>query len=294
MNTNLLAVVIMIAIAATGPVMAAQDAEVKALVEKGVAMAIAKGEEATLKAISNPKGPFIKDDFYLFAGPLDKVAMSAHPYKPELVGKDLSTFRDNHGNFLFIEFMKIALTDGAGWTTYWWPKPEAEKPSPKNTYTMKVPGKNMYIGCGFYTEEPVLKPQGPVMTAQASEVKALVEKGVAMAIAKGEKATLKAISNPKGPFIKDDFYLFAGPLDKVAMSAHPYKPELVGKDLSTFRDNHGNFLFVEFMKIALTDGAGWTTYWWPKPEAEKPSLKNTYVMKVPGKDMYIGAGYYPE
>ncbi len=135
---------------------------------------------------------------------------------------------------------------------------------------------------------------GTVMADDSAEVKALVEKGVVMAVVEGEKAALKAIGDPQGPFIKGDLYLFAGPLDKVAMSAHPYKPELVGKDLSTFRDNHGNFLFFEFVKTALKAGAGWTEYWWPKPGATKVSLKKTYVMKVPGKDMYIGGGYYAE
>jgi cytochrome c len=133
-----------------------------------------------------------------------------------------------------------------------------------------------------------------VMANEAADVKALVEEGVVMAVVKGEEAALKAIGDPNGPFIKGNLYLFAGPLDKVAMSGHPYKPELVGKDLSTFRDEHGNFLFFEFVKLALEDGAGWTEYWWPKPGATKASLKKTYVMKVPGRDMYIGGGYYPE
>jgi hypothetical protein len=127
-----------------------------------------------------------------------------------------------------------------------------------------------------------------------ANVKALVEKGVVMAVVEGEEAALKAIGDPKGPFIKDDLYLFAGPLNKVTMSAHPYNPELVGKDLSTSRDKRGNFLFFKFVKISLKDGAGWTEYWWPKPGAKEASRKLTYIMKVPGKDMYIGGGYYTE
>lgn len=144
-------VIVMIALAA-GTVLADDSAEVKALVEKGVVMAVIEGEQAAIKAIGDPEGLFIKGEFYLFAGPLDKVAMSAHPYKPDLVNIDLSTFRDNHGNFLFFEFVETALNAGAGWTDYWWPKPGATKASHKKTYVMKVPGMNMYIGGGFYTE----------------------------------------------------------------------------------------------------------------------------------------------
>ena len=115
-----------------------------------------------------------------------------------------------------------------------------------------------------------------------------------MAIVEGEEAVLKAIGDPKGPFVKGDVYLFAGPLDRVTLSAHPHNPELVGKDLSTLRDDHGNFLIFQFVRTALVDGAGWTEYWWPKPGESKASLKKAYVMKVPGKDMYIGGAYYLE
>ncbi len=129
---------------------------------------------------------------------------------------------------------------------------------------------------------------------EAAEVKDLVEKGVIMAVVEGIDATLKAIGDPKGPFIKGDLYLFAGPLDRVTSSAHPYKPDLVGKDMSASRDNHGNFLFFQILKIVLENGSGWSEYWWPKRGAKEPSLKKRYVMKVPGESMYIGCGFYPE
>ena len=133
-----------------------------------------------------------------------------------------------------------------------------------------------------------------VMADKAAEVKDLVEKGVIMAVVEGMDAALKEIGDPKGSFIKGDLYLFAGPLDRVTLSAHPYALHLVGENLGAFRDNHGNFFLFQFLKIALEDGAGWSKYWWPKPGAEEFSLKKAYVMKVPGKSMYIGGGFYLE
>lgn len=133
----------------------------------------------------------------------------------------------------------------------------------------------------------------PAIADKAADVEALVQAGVDMVKAKGVEATLKAIGDPKGPFIKGDLYLFTGPLDKVTLSAHPYKAkETVGKDLSKFKDKAGNLLFDKFVKIANGPGKGWTEYWWPKPGAKKPSLKRTYIMRVPGQNLYIGAGYY--
>jgi len=135
---------------------------------------------------------------------------------------------------------------------------------------------------------------GMAISDEAAEVKTLVEKGVIMAVVEGMDTALKEIGDPKGSFIKGDLYLFAGPLYRVTLSAHPYALHLVGEDLGAFRDNHGNFFLFQFLKIALEDGAGWSEYWWPKPGTEEFSLKKAYVMKVPGKSMYIGGGFYPE
>ena len=128
----------------------------------------------------------------------------------------------------------------------------------------------------------------------AAAVKAVVERGVIMAIVEGEEAALAAISDPEGPFIDGDLYLFAGLVSSVIMTGHPYSPHLLNTDLSDFQDEKGNFLFADFVTTASGAGAGWVEYWWPKPGAEEASRKMTYVMKVAGQDLYIGCGYYPE
>lgn len=133
----------------------------------------------------------------------------------------------------------------------------------------------------------------PAMADKEAETKALVESGAKMAKDVGVKAILRAIGNPKGPFIKGDLYIFAGPLDKVTLSAHPYKAAAtVGKDLSNFKDKKGMKLFVKFKEIANGPGKGWVEYWWPKPGAKEPSAKRTYILRVPGENLYLGAGYY--
>jgi len=126
----------------------------------------------------------------------------------------------------------------------------------------------------------------------AAAVKAMVERGVIMAIVEGQEAALAAIGDPEGPFIDGDLYLFAGLVSDVIMVAHPYS-SLLNQDLSTYEDNQGNFLFANFVAVASDAGAGWSEYWWPKPGEEDASRKLTYIMKVAGQDLYIGCGYYP-
>lgn len=135
---------------------------------------------------------------------------------------------------------------------------------------------------------------GTAVADKAADTKALVDKGVAMVKSKGKAATLKAIGDKKGPFVVGDLYLFAGPLDKTTLAAHPIKPALAGKDLSKVKDPKGKLLFVEFIKVAKKPGSGWVDYYWPKPGKDKPVLKRTYIKRVPGENLYIGAGYYKE
>ncbi len=134
---------------------------------------------------------------------------------------------------------------------------------------------------------------GVAVADDAADAKALVGKGLAMVKEKGLDATLKAIGDPKGPFVKGDLYLFAGSLGKVTLLAHPYAAKkLVGPDLSKIKDSKGNFFFVKFQEVASGPGSGWVEYMWPKPGAKTPSLKKTFLMRVPGQQAYIAAGYY--
>ncbi len=134
---------------------------------------------------------------------------------------------------------------------------------------------------------------GLAVADEAADTKALVEQGVAMVKDKGLDATLKAIGDPKGPFVKGELYLFAGSLDKVTATAHPFAADkLVGPDLTNLKDPKGNQFFIKFKEVAANPGSGWVEYWWPKPNEKEPSLKKTFIMRVPGQNTYIGAGYY--
>ncbi len=123
------------------------------------------------------------------------------------------------------------------------------------------------------------------------DCKAVVEKGAAMFKSKGKDAAIKAINDPKGPFVKGDLYIFAVDMNNKVL-AHPMKQSLVGKDVSKVKDPKGKLLFAEFLKTAKGKGAGWVEYMWPKPGAKDPSAKRSYIMRIPGENVYIGAGYY--
>ena len=109
---------------------------------------------------------------------------------------------------------------------------------------------------------------------------------------KGLKAAEKLISDPHGPFVWKDSYVFLMNLDG-KMLAHPFKPELTHrKHVLLITDPKGKALFVHFVNMAKTTGEGWVEYMWPKPGKNTPWTKITYIYRVPGKDLFVGAGVY--
>ena len=76
------------------------------------------------------------------------------------------------------------------------------------------------------------------------------------------------------------------------MVMHPVKPELDGKDLSAIADPAGKKLFVEFVDTVKSSGAGFVAYQWPKPGAEQPVPKISYVKGFAPWGWVIGSGIY--
>ncbi len=76
------------------------------------------------------------------------------------------------------------------------------------------------------------------------------------------------------------------------MIMHPLKPQLDGKDLTSFEDPAGKRLFVEFTQLVRKKGAGFVPYLWPKPGSEEPVAKISYVKGFQAWGWVIGSGIY--
>ncbi len=85
-------------------------------------------------------------------------------------------------------------------------------------------------------------------------------------------------------------YLFVNDMDNICV-AHPFPIE--GKDFSDVADPEGVY-FVREMTKAAKAGEGMVAYQWPKTKGGEPELKITYVKRIPGADMYVGAGDHVE
>jgi cytochrome c len=124
-----------------------------------------------------------------------------------------------------------------------------------------------------------------------AEIVAMVEKAAAMFKDKGKDYTLKVIGTQDGPFRQKEMYVYAASLDGILL-AHPVNQNLVGKSQLDLKDAKGKFFGRELLRVAKEQGSGWVEYYWLRHGEKEPTLKKTYVLKVPGEDIAVAGGVY--
>jgi cytochrome c len=127
-------------------------------------------------------------------------------------------------------------------------------------------------------------------SATKDECMAKAKEAAQMIKQKGLDAEVAEINKKDGQFVWKDTYVFLMDLNGT-MLAHPMSPTLIGKNLLATPDKAGKMFFQDFV-AAAKKGEGWVTYLWPKPGSDTPVKKTTYIYRVPGKDLFVGAGIY--
>ncbi len=133
-------------------------------------------------------------------------------------------------------------------------------------------------------------------SATKEECVAKTKEAAQMVADKGLDAAIAEINKKDGQFVWKDSYVFLMDLDG-KMLAHPMSPALIGKTLLETKDKavppeSGKYLFKEFVEVAKGKGDGWVEYMWANPGDPKPRQKITYIYRVPGKDLFVGAGIW--
>jgi methyl-accepting chemotaxis protein len=106
-----------------------------------------------------------------------------------------------------------------------------------------------------------------------------------------DAAQKQALSAVRGLRYNHTDYFWINDLTPV-MVMHPTNPKLEGQNLSAIRDPNGYALFNEMVAIAKSKGAGMINYLWPKPGAEAPVGKTSYVQLFEPWGWVIGSGVY--
>ena len=103
-----------------------------------------------------------------------------------------------------------------------------------------------------------------------------------------QQQALKVIGNLR--YDHDDYFWINDLRPYMVM--HPTNPALDGKDLSAIKDPDGFAIFNEMAALAKSKGAGMMNYRWPKPGADAPVQKTSYVQLFEPWGWVIGSGVY--
>jgi len=121
------------------------------------------------------------------------------------------------------------------------------------------------------------------------DAKALVDKAVAFYKASGKRIALAEFSNPNGPFVQDDLYVYVlNP--KGTMLAHGANERFVGEEFIDLKDSDSKPFIEEILDTANNEGSGSINYKWYQPVTKQWLPKPAYFEKV--DDLIICSGDY--
>lgn len=80
--------------------------------------------------------------------------MIVHPYRPDLIGKDLSHFQDEKWKLLFVDFVEVAKKDWEWYVDYMWQwKDNKDHIVPKISFVKEFKQRWWIIGSGLYIDD---------------------------------------------------------------------------------------------------------------------------------------------
>jgi len=111
-------------------------------------------DEAKAKqlALAELKSLRYKENDYYFV--IDQqVTMLMHPFRPDLDGKNVASFKDKQGEPLFQNMADGVVDDGSHSVFYNWPKPGATEEVPKITHVELFKPWGWIVGTGIYIDD---------------------------------------------------------------------------------------------------------------------------------------------
>jgi cytochrome c len=111
------------------------------------------------------------------------------------------------------------------------------------------------------------------------EAKAFVQKAIQFYKKTGKAIAMAEFTNPKGPFVQGDMYVFVLNLN-------------IGQDFIDVKDSDGRSFVKEIVDVANAKGQGIADYKWYNPKTKEDLQKEVYFEKV--DDVIICSGIYKE
>ncbi len=253
--------------------------EARALFDQAVRYLQANGPDKAWAAFNNRKGPFVRKDLYVYV--IDRqgtyVANGAAP--EALVGLKVLDSVDAAGNPLFREMIAITDKQAEAKIRYVWLNRKSNHVEPKVAWLHR---EGEYIlGVGYYAPRSTAEDARKMLDAASAQMRR-----------SGSAKAFSSFNNVRGPFVRDDLYVFAVNLKTGKFEAHGMNPKLTGTDASSLHDVEGHPLVQDMIELAKTKGEGTVDYVWRNPVTNAVEQKRTFIRRE--QDSLIGVGFYRE
>jgi len=245
----------------------------KQLVKIASAYFYQNGKEATFALISNPTGPFVKGDIYMFVYDFNGINV-AHGQNAALVGQNLIDLQDSSGMPIIKELINVARTKGKGWVEYNW------RHEVKRSYVEKLidpKTKNEYIISAGYHPDVTL-----------DTVKSFVHKGIRYIKAKGAKAAFSEFSSVVGEFARGAMGIYVFDMNGKCL-ANGENPGFVGQNLLKIRSTDGRYYVKDMITLATKNGSALVSY----VTANANAVAYVEYVDTPDGKFVVGAEFFP-
>jgi cytochrome c len=137
----------------------------------------------------------------------------------------------------------------------------------------------------------VVGPGAAEERATREECVAKTKKAAKLIEEVGLKTAIEKMNDMKGPFMWKDSYVYCFEDETGKILAHKNQ-NIIGFEAKDLRDVNGKPYFREMLHVANTKGEGFVTYMYERIPGGSPEPKISYILKVPGKNIILGAGFF--
>lgn len=241
---------------------------------------------------------FFEDESgYFFIETLDNAWVVAH-VNPNLIGTSRINIQDIYGKLFIQDLVSTVKYLGYGFVEYYRSNPTTDEIERKLSFVTGIPSAELFIGAGFYGDPPE-------KYYEKLEANKLITETLVKTMAKGiggifdnyYSDSLQRVEfcrnfiNHIRFFDDQSGYFFICDLEAYNI-AHAAQPSFHGQNLYDLQDSRGNYIIRDMADIVDNSNSGFYQYYWNNPSTSNEEIKQSFVIKIPGTNYFIGSGVY--
>ena len=234
---------------------------------------------------------------YFFVETIDSAWCVAH-VNHDLIGTSRIGIKDINDKYFIKEIVETVRYSGYGFVEYYRKNPSTGAIERKLSFITSIPSAQWFIGTGFYGDPPesyydLIEANKTVLMITTNTMAKGIS-GIFNDIYQEEASQIefcrsfidhiRFFDNGSGYFFINDF--------SGINIAHGADKSREGQNDIDLQDTHGAYIIRDMIDLAKNAGGGFYEYYWNNPATGNEQKKMVAVVRIPGTDYFIAAGFY--